>query len=75
MMASCHTLSSYMVPTDHGYSTEMYPETVGKYKYPDGAAWRQMFRERTYCDPSLEQKLLVPETPQGRDSSDMNGCS
>ena len=53
--------SSYMAPTDRGYSTEMHPETVRKYEYPHGAAWRQMFRDRTYWDPSLEQKLLVPD--------------
>ena len=64
-----------MVPTDHGYSTEMYRETVRKYEYPHGAAWQQMFRDGTYRDPSMEQKLLVLETPRGRDSSNMNGCS
>ena len=51
----------YFPPMDFGYSTEMRPEIVSKYQYPHGAAWRQMFRDRTYWDPSLEQKQLVPD--------------
>ena len=39
----------------------MHAETVSKYQYPHGAAWRQMFRDRTYWDPSLEQKKFVPD--------------
>ncbi|HEV8265763.1 MAG TPA: L-fuconate dehydratase [Gemmatimonadales bacterium] len=30
----------YMVPTAPGYSITMRPESVARYAYPDGAAWR-----------------------------------
>jgi len=30
---------SYQVPTLPGYSAQMRPESLERYRYPDGAAW------------------------------------
>jgi L-fuconate dehydratase len=29
----------YRLPTAPGYSIEMRPESLARYRYPDGAAW------------------------------------
>jgi L-fuconate dehydratase len=30
----------YLLPTQPGYSAEIYPETLRDYSYPDGRVWR-----------------------------------
>jgi L-fuconate dehydratase len=30
----------YMAPVAAGFSSQMHPETLARYRYPDGAAWR-----------------------------------
>ena len=32
--------SKYYPPTDPGYSTEMFPESVDKFSYPNGQVWK-----------------------------------
>jgi L-fuconate dehydratase len=31
---------AYVVPTRPGYSAQMRPESIERYRYPDGAQWR-----------------------------------
>ncbi|KAL0850996.1 hypothetical protein ABMA28_006889 [Loxostege sticticalis] len=41
----------YMAPKKPGYSTEMFPETIEKFKYPDGSEWQRMFKEGIFPQP------------------------
>jgi L-fuconate dehydratase len=35
----------YVVPTRHGYSAEMRPESLARYRFPDGDEWRAIAAE------------------------------
>ena len=48
----------YVIPSAPGYSTQFKDESIEDYAYPDGRAWRTLFAEGKYKDPSLEKKLL-----------------
>lgn len=37
--------ASYMPPKDPGYSTEMKPESVSQYQFPDGDVWQKLVME------------------------------
>ena len=41
---------------DSGYSTEMYADSVQKFKYPDGKEWQELFASGKYKDPSMACK-------------------
>ena len=43
---------------DPGYSTEMYANSVQKFKYPNGKEWKELFASGKYKDPSLAKKVL-----------------
>jgi len=32
----------YLLPTQPGYSAEMYPQTLKDYSFPDGKVWRDL---------------------------------
>ena len=51
--------SKYYPPTDPGYSTEMFPESVDKFSYPNGEIWKDLFSSGKYQDPSRIHKRLV----------------
>lgn len=50
--------AKYVTPSEPGYSTKFKEESVTDYLYPDGVAWRKLFTEGKYKDPSLEKKVL-----------------
>ena len=51
--------SKYYPPTDPGYSTEMFPESVDKFSYPNGEIWKDLFSSGKYQDLSRIHKRLV----------------
>ena len=51
--------SKYYPPTDPGYSTEMFPESVDKFSYPNGEIWKDLFSNGKYQDRSRIHKRLV----------------
>ena len=46
---------------DAGYSTEMYADSVQKFKYPNGQKWSELFASGKYKDPSLAKKVFKVE--------------
>ena len=51
--------SKYYPPLEPGYSTEMHEQSVEKYSYPNGEAWKLLFDSGKYKDPSRKYKRLV----------------
>ena len=51
--------SKYYPPTQPGYSTEMFPESVLSFTYPNGEIWKDLFSSGRYKDPSRIHKRLV----------------
>ncbi|XP_078691349.1 mitochondrial enolase superfamily member 1-like [Branchiostoma floridae x Branchiostoma belcheri] len=43
--------ASYVLPKAEGYSTEMKPESIRDYQYPNGAVWQQLFKEGKFTAP------------------------
>ncbi|KAI8501118.1 Mitochondrial enolase super member 1 [Branchiostoma belcheri] len=43
--------ASYVLPKAAGYSTEMKPESIRDYQYPNGAVWQQLFKEGKFTAP------------------------
>jgi len=58
----------YVVPTDHGYSTEMKEESFSDHLYPSGHVWRALADAGKYRDPSLPHKQLpmINDQDEGR---------
>ncbi|GAB6029296.1 Mitochondrial enolase super member 1 [Chamberlinius hualienensis] len=42
---------NYQVPTAAGYSSEMLPQAIADYSYPDGNKWLQLFAEGKFVRP------------------------
>ncbi|XP_045448892.1 mitochondrial enolase superfamily member 1-like [Melitaea cinxia] len=56
----CRVLdANYVAPTAPGYSTQMLPETLEKFAYPNGTEWQRMFKEGIFTKP--DEAELVNE--------------
>ncbi|CAH2102313.1 unnamed protein product [Euphydryas editha] len=56
----CRVLAAaYVAPTAPGYSTQMLPETLKKFSYPNGTEWQRMFKEGIF--PMPDEAELVNE--------------
>eukprot|EP00092_Neocalanus_flemingeri_P040604 GFUD01044213.1.p1 GENE.GFUD01044213.1~~GFUD01044213.1.p1 ORF type:complete len:475 (-),score=115.31 GFUD01044213.1:97-1521(-) len=51
------TNARYVTPSAPGYSTQFKEESIKEYAYPNGTAWKTLFAEGKYRDPSMEKKL------------------
>ncbi|XP_055533364.1 mitochondrial enolase superfamily member 1-like [Wyeomyia smithii] len=46
--AVINAAACYVAPTQPGYSTELKPEAIAMFEYPNGSEWKRMFAEGTF---------------------------
>ncbi|KAF2362629.1 Enolase C-terminal domain-like [Trinorchestia longiramus] len=55
----------YMPPKFPGYGVEMWRDSLRDYEYPSGPAWKKLYAEGKYKDPTRAKCSLI-ERPQER---------
>ena len=55
----------YLLPTQPGYSAEMYPQTLKDYSFPDGKVWEDLSRETDHLSSHTGRSPGAGPAPEG----------